>query len=215
MHSTEMNDKKIVKILFSIFFLVGAIFHVVPQTLEMVKVLTPFTLIFSAGFVLYFPLKNTRFRIWFFPTLIVTFALEAIGVETGMIFGAYNYGNTLGIKFFDVPIIIALNWVCVVFGAVTISDHFIKNRFLAAISSAILCTGFDYVMEPSAIYLDYWTWHLGDIPLLNYVAWFLISLIASIYYLLLKPAVRIDRASLMFKLQLVFFAIITFSLIFR
>jgi len=210
-----MNDKKIIKIFFSIFFLVGAILHVIPYTLEMAKILTPFTLIFSTGFVLYFPLKNTRFRIWFFPTLIVTFVLEAIGVETGMIFGAYHYGTTLGIKFFDVPFIIALNWVCVVFGAITISDHFIKNRLLAATSSAILCTVFDYIMEPSAIHLDYWVWHSGDIPFLNYTAWFLISLIASLYYLLLKPAVRIDRASLIFKLQLVFFAIITFSLIFR
>jgi putative membrane protein len=210
-----MNDKKIVKVFFLIFFLVGAILHIIPYTLEMVKLLTPFTLIFSAGFVLYFPLKNTRFRIWFFPTLLVTFALEAIGVKTGMVFGAYNYGATLGIKLFDVPLIIALNWVCVVFGAVAISDHFIKNRLLAAIASAILCTVFDYVMEPSAIHLDYWNWHSVDIPLLNYAAWFLISLVASFYYLLLKPAVRIDRASLLFKLQLVFFAIITFSLIFR
>lgn len=210
-----MNDKKIIKIFFTIFFLVGAILHIIPHTHEMVKILTPLTLIFSAGFVLYFPLKNTRFRIWFFPTLILTFALEAIGVETGMIFGAYNYGSTLGIKFFDVPIIIALNWVCVVFGAITISDHFIKNRLLAVTSSAILCTGFDYVMEPSAIHLDYWTWHSGNIPLLNYISWFFISLIASTYYLLLKPAVRTDRASLLLKLQLVFFAIISFSLIFR
>lgn len=210
-----MNDKKIVKVFFLIFFLVGAILHIIPYTLEMVKLLTPLTLIFSAGFVIYFPFKNARFRKWFFPTLIITFALEAIGVETGMVFGAYHYGATLGIKFFDVPLIIAINWVCVIFGAVAISDHFIKNRLLAATASAILCTVFDYIMEPSAIYLDYWKWHSAEIPLLNYAAWFFISLIASFYYLLLKPAVRIDRASLIFKLQLIFFMIITFSLIFR
>lgn len=210
-----MSDKKVVKIVFTIFFLAGVILHIVPQTLEMAKTLTPLTLIIVTGFVFHFPLKNTRFRTWFFPTLFVVFVLEVIGVETGMMFGAYNYGNTLGIKFFEVPLIVTLSWLCVVFGAVTISDHFIKSRALAAISSAILCTGFDYVMEPSAIHLDYWTWHSGDIPLLNYAAGFLISLIASTYYLLLKPAVRTDRATLIFKLQLMFFAIVTFSLIFK
>jgi putative membrane protein len=210
-----MKDKNIVNIVFFVFFLAGAIFHVVPYTLDMVKMLTPFTLIISAGFVLYHPMKNRKFQIWFFPTLIITFFLEALGVETGLVFGAYNYGATLGFKLFEVPVIIALNWVCVVFGAVVISDYYIKNKFIAALLSAILSTGVDYIMEPSAIFLDYWTWDGGDIPLLNYTAWFVISLTASIFYLFIKPEVRTDRATLMFKLQVIFFAIITTSLIFR
>lgn len=210
-----MKDKAAVKLIFFLFFLCGAIFHVVPYTLNMVKILTPLTLIISSAFVLHHPLKNRKFRIWFFPTLVITFILEAVGVETGMVFGAYSYGATLGVKLFEVPFIIALNWVCVVFGAVVISDYFIKNKLIAATLAAILSTGFDYVMEPSAIFLDYWTWEGGDIPTLNYTAWFLISFAASVFYLILKPQVRIDRATLLFKLELMFFAIITTSLLFR
>ena len=36
---------------------------------------------------------------------------EFIGVNYGVIFGEYIYGNNLGFKLFGVPFLIGLNWV--------------------------------------------------------------------------------------------------------
>ena len=39
---------------------------------------------------------------------------EIIGVQTGILFGSYAYGETLGLKIFGAPLVIGLNWVTTV-----------------------------------------------------------------------------------------------------
>jgi putative membrane protein len=38
-----------------------------------------------------------------------------LGVHTGILFGNYKYGNALGLKLNDVPILIGINWFIVVY----------------------------------------------------------------------------------------------------
>ena len=45
---------------------------------------------------------------------------------------------------------------------------------MAAITGALM-TAFDYVMEPAAIRLGYWSWSGGEVPLANYLGWFTIG----------------------------------------
>ena len=52
---------------------------------------------------------------------------EIIGVNKGLIFGEYSYGNALGIKVFGVPILIGINWCILVFITGFISDKFFQN----------------------------------------------------------------------------------------
>ena len=47
-----------------------------------------------------------------FVTGVVT---EIIGVNTGILFGTYTYGDFFGIKVFDVPLLIGVNWFCIVY----------------------------------------------------------------------------------------------------
>jgi putative membrane protein len=48
---------------------------------------------------------------------------------------------------------------------------------------------FDWIMEPAAVKLGFWSWEGGQIPLLNYISWFLLSvfLLAIFSRLKLKP----------------------------
>jgi putative membrane protein len=55
--------------------------------------------------------------------------LEVVGVKTGLIFGEYKYGSTLGIKLFEVPLIIGFNWVFVILGSISISRLITKMFF--------------------------------------------------------------------------------------
>ena len=116
---------------------------------------------------------------------------EIIGVHSGLLFGQYQYGTVLGVKLFDVPVLIGINWFVIVFcsgsimyqlqqwtlqrfdEAAQISSSFQKLSLI--VDSALLATFFDYVMEPVAVKLQFWSWQDGNIPVLNFICWFIIS----------------------------------------
>ena len=50
---------------------------------------------------------------------------EILGVNYGLIFGKYDYGDNLGLKLLGVPLLIGLNWVVLTFICGSISNHFI------------------------------------------------------------------------------------------
>jgi len=52
------------------------------------------------------------------------------------------------------------------------------QRISIVVDGATLAVLFDYLMEPVAIKLGYWQWlDKGEIPLYNYICWFIISMI--------------------------------------
>lgn len=203
-----ISNKEIV-FLYIIFF-VGIIGHLYDPLQNLMLLLTPATLLLTGLVVLFFSFKTStnKFLLWAVLTYTVTFILEVIGVKTGLIFGEYNYGNTLGIKLFDVPLIIGFNWVFVILGSISISRLMTSNLFLSASISAFIAFLFDLILEPVAVKLDYWSWSEGIIPLQNYLAWFVIALISALGFSYLKVKV-ISKISLHYLLvQFVFFVIL-------
>jgi putative membrane protein len=126
--------------------------------------------------------SGKRFLLWGAAVYVVTFFLEALGVATGLVFGEYRYGPTLGLAAFGVPLVIAFNWAVVVFGAVSMAGRRKRSDFMVAVMTGVVATMFDWIMEPVAIQLDYWTWAGGYIPLQNYLAWFLIATASAFAY---------------------------------
>ena len=53
--------------------------------------------------------------IFFVISFIIGLTTEIIGVNTGLLFGDYQYGSVLGPKLFGVPLLIGLNWFIIVF----------------------------------------------------------------------------------------------------
>jgi putative membrane protein len=174
------SNKEIV-FLYIIFF-VGIIGHLYDPLHNLMIIITPLTLFLTGLIVLFFSYKTSsnKFFSWALITYVITFILEVIGVKTGIIFGTYNYGSTLGIKLFDVPLIIGFNWVFVILGSISISRIITTNLYLGSLISAFIAFVFDLILEPIAIKLDYWTWAEGIIPLQNYLAWFVIALISAL-----------------------------------
>ncbi len=171
----------------AVLFAVGAAGHVVAQTLPWMLALTPGFLLLT-GVLAAAPslaADGRRFARWTAGAYALTFAAEAVGVATGAVFGEYVYGPTLGWKVLDVPVIIAFNWVMVVNGAVCIALRIGRfgaggRRWLALpLLAGAISAAFDWVMEPVAIRLDYWTWAGGTIPLQNYAAWFVLAAVLA------------------------------------
>ncbi len=197
-----------------IIFVVGTIGHLLYTTRELMILLTPYTLILTMGLVFYSLLntKNIKLLFWFILTYLITFLIEVVGVKTGVIFGNYIYGNTLGIKVFDVPLLIGLNWVFVIFGSILIAEQISKKIIIIILISSTAALTFDIILEPVAIKLDYWNWVNGNIPTQNYIAWFVISLIATTLFILLKIKIKSDLTKNYFMIQLLFFLILNLFL---
>lgn len=193
-----------------IMYLVGIIGHLVPSTRELMITLTPFTLLLTGGVVVFnsFSSSEKVFIYWGIITYLITFILEVIGVKTGLIFGGYEYGDALGFKILEVPVIIGFNWVLVILGAISISKSFTKNVFIILICSALLAVIFDFFLEPVAIKLGYWNWEQIAVPLQNYWAWFIIAFIFSIALLKIKPDFNRGISREYFIVQFIFFLIL-------
>ncbi len=205
-----MSQKRLIIILY-IIFSVGLIGHIIADLRFLMLILTPYTLLLTGSSVLYFAYKKgeLKFLIWCLIIYIITFSLEVLGTRTGIIFGSYTYGNTLGFKLFNVPLIIGFNWVVVILGAITLSEQIDQNIFLRALMTGTLAVLFDIVLEPVAIILDYWNWEAGLIPLLNYYSWFVISFLASVLYDLFKIRTNEKLPESYFTIQLIFFILLS------
>ena len=109
---------------------------------------------------------------------------EFIGVNYGLIFGEYIYGNNLGFKLFGVPFLIGLNWVILTVICANIASILIKNNstLLIIIVGTSLMLVMDFVMEPIAPKLDLWRFKNLVVPTSNYIGWLIISILTQTVY---------------------------------
>ena len=109
------------------------------------------------------------------------FAIETIGVATGLPYGEFFYGDSLGPKALDlVPYLLPISYLPLVIGAVAASwsdSLFLNHRSLLVFRSALLLTLMDGVLDPGAASLGFWVWPEGGayygVPLSNYAGWLL------------------------------------------
>ena len=175
--------------------------------------LTPLNLLLSLGLFIW---ANNDFSVQFYKVVAILFALgflvEVIGVSTGVLFGEYTYGATLGFKLFETPLMIGVNWILLSLASFGVSSFFLKKQLPIILLSSLLMVLMDVLIEPIAISLDFWTWALGDIPLQNYVMWFFVSFImnAIMSFNRLKIDYRISFGLLLS--QILFFTLLSLSL---
>ncbi|HAY32771.1 MAG TPA: carotenoid biosynthesis protein [Ignavibacteria bacterium] len=182
-----LNDKIKTAIIY-IIFTVGIAGHL-SETLKPVMItLTPYILIITGLLVLIFSkvLSDKKFLIWFLVSYLITFILEIAGVRTGLIFGEYKYGDVLGFSIAGVPLIIGFNWIVVILGGIGIGSLITGKKISIAVIAGITTVIFDYALEPAAVRLNYWSWLSGEIPLQNYLAWYLITFLITLIFFLFK-----------------------------
>ncbi len=122
------------------------------------------------------PQVNKRVLVAAFTAFIVGMIAEILGVNYGLIFGSYEYGDNLGFKILGVPLMIGVNWVMLTFitGAVA-ARWFGQRPLVAAGLGAVLMVLLDLVIEPVAPRFDYWAFESLEVPIQNYVGWFLVA----------------------------------------
>lgn len=164
----------------------GLIGLLIPFTRPWFEAVTPINLILSATLLLYFH-RDWNITFLFFVLFIVLagYWVEVIGVKTQLIFGAYFYKTALGFKVLNVPVIIGVNWLILVYAAGSVVSLLKSHFFIKSMLAAALMLGLDYVIEPVAISHNFWEWADPQVPLQNYLGWFMVSFVLeNVFYLL-------------------------------
>jgi putative membrane protein len=208
MKSTMLNQARKYMLYFLILVYVsGAIGFVLHPSFF--KPFTPYTLAFTCFvFLIHQPLNKLNFVLAFAGIAVVGFVSEVIGVKTGLIFGDYQYGHSLGYKILAVPLVISLNWALLVTCGIIVSKSLSGNKLLRALFSAGLITAIDVLIEQLAPALDFWYFSGGRAGIHNYAGWFIISFGTS--YVFQNHAAQGNKraASTVLALQVFFFGFI-------
>ena len=159
--------------------------------------------LFHAAYVL-----GWRYTLLFFGiTVAISWSYEHVGVETGLIYGAYHYTDALGLKLGHVPIIIPIAWFMMIYPSYIIANLIGSGRQMMtrdknnysnnpitlvqilwlSFLSAVIMTAWDLVVDP---YLSgpterAWIWEDGGqyfgVPLHNFGGWLLTTF--TIYFI--------------------------------
>jgi putative membrane protein len=206
-----VRQKLYVKIFFVIFYIVGIIGLQDAFSQKLFIGLIPYVLLLGFFTVLIFhPLVNQKFITILLTICLLGYFIEVIGVNTQLIFGHYWYGNGLGFKFLNTPLLIGVNWFFLVYCSAVLVDKIPVHYILKITLAALLMLLYDIILEQVAPSIDMWHWNGNIVPLQNYFAWFII---AGFFQILLKwSGIKIQNqiASTIFICQALFFLSLIF-----
>ncbi|MDZ7342932.1 MAG: carotenoid biosynthesis protein [candidate division KSB1 bacterium] len=140
-------------------------------------------------------LSAHKFVLWTLLVFLGGFFVEWVGVKSGAIFGSYVYSATLQPAIGGVPIAIGFAWFNMTMSAAAVSQRLVPARYAdsppgMALVIALAMVVFDFLMEPAAEQLNYWSWREGIVPIRNYFAWFVCGYFFSYVGLRLGLLVR-------------------------
>ena len=153
-----------------------------------------------------------RATVSFMVLFMIGFSAEAMGVNTGWVYGPYHYADFLpGPRLIGVPISIPFSWELNMYPAIYLAlylfpcdllhrpntEKWKKALYVIVFSLVAACisTFYDLLCDPvGCLLLKMWVWHIpgdyfptfwGGIPLANYGGWILTGIIGSIFFLFL------------------------------
>lgn len=167
---------------------------------------TPLTLLLSGGLLLAFQRdKSPAFWSFAISVSMLGFLVEVIGVHTGLFFGHYQYGETLGLKVMDVPVLISLNWFIMTYCCGMLARYLPLPEIARVLLAALLMVGFDACLEPVAGPYDFWHWTANVIPMQNFRDWFIFSCLMQLLFSRARFVKYNALVPLLYLTQLLFF----------
>lgn len=156
--------------------------------------------------VINFPLDSVKSIGFFLAIFLAGFFVEWLGVNYGLFFGEYKYGNNLGYKLGGVPLLIGINWAVLIMICGVLSDKIKYNSYIKALLGAALMVLLDFFIELPAPIFDFWEFSGGVAPVQNYIAWYIISFVMLLAFQKLKLKGDFTFSSHLYAAQLIFFA---------
>lgn len=196
-----------------IFYLVGFVGFLLPVSRPIFELLIPVSLLTNVFLLFLFHRPyNWKHLRFFIAIVLLTFIIEAIGVNTGVLFGEYYYGKSLPVKIWGTPVIIGFNWLLLSYGVVVLLRMKPVLRKYLPILAGVLMTLFDSIMEPVAMKTGMWNWTANSVPLQNYVIWFMVSVLIAASFEIFEIKTQQKIGAWIFVLQFFFFVLLNLFL---
>ena len=142
--------------------------------------LTPVYLLLNMALLIYRFGSNKTLWSMIAVAGFIGYVTEFFGLQTGILFGDYTYGDVLGLKIFDTPLMVGVMWALVMIVIWSLLPRVWGWRRVPL--AGVIAVIYDIILEHFATRFDLWTWD-GSIPLSNALGWFLVaSLIAGIFH---------------------------------
>ncbi len=204
----QIPEKKIIRF-FLIFYFVGLLLFSFEASRSWFFMVTPFSLLLVTALMLCFHRGFHRKTILAFASVfVISFLVEFAGVSTGKLFGNYIYLSALGPKIGNVPLLIGVNWILLVYSSNAIMTYFTNNPALKIFGASGLMVLYDFVLEMVAPVMQMWSFHGRYPPLKNFIGWLVLALLFHGLFLVLKVETKNRPARWLFFIQLVFFVLI-------
>lgn len=183
----------------------------IPALHQTFLTLVPWSLLFSLAILL---INHTSWKpafvIWLFLVFIYGYLVEWIGVYTGRLFGTYHYGASLGWKVDGIPLLIGVNWLILSYCTYDLSGRIFRASLLRIFSASLLMVLLDFLIEPVAIWLDFWQWKDNQVPMQNYLGWLLISMLLFTLTELAGLSWKNKSSPMLYLCLLIFFSALNF-----
>ena len=169
---------------------------------------TPINLLLSFILLLVNTRLNNRLVFLLLSCFTTGMAAEILGVRYGFIFGEYAYGEVLGVKLKEVPLLIGINWCILIFITGNIAQFFSDSFWIKTFVGVALMLALDLVIEPVAPVLDFWIFTDGLASFHNYLGWGLVALPLQMTFHKWKITIEGFYPFHLYILQFLFFTIL-------
>ncbi|MBN2031259.1 carotenoid biosynthesis protein [bacterium] len=165
----------------------------------------------------HFSLNNAI--IFFVISFLVSLISELMSIKWGVPFLAkYTYHPALKpFLFNNVPLFIPLAWYVISFvphvflkylPVLVNKKRSIKRIFIKAFLCTLFMLGIDVFLEPLAVFVNAWSWHIHGayfgIPFTNFLGWFLSGFITHIIYLFFEKPYKTVDSRILYILEVYF-----------
>lgn len=195
-----------------IFYSVAVLGFLIPWTHAVFVAIIPYALLLSVYLLgLYHERYSEKDIAVFLEIALMGFFIEVVGVKTGAVFGLYFYGDALGPKVLDTPLLISINWLFLTYAAYSISQRVSERWYVQVLLTPTLMLLYDLVLEQIAPLMDMWSWENSVVPFKNYLAWWVIGLVFTFSLRFFRVEVKNPLALILFFTQFLFFVILFFG----
>ncbi len=151
----QVSSRKLCTLVLYVLFICGGLWNASHGYQPFMKVLTPIILVAVACAAFFLTYQFTiRSACSALAVVLITFIVEASGVNFGFPFGDYAYTDALGPKLLDVPLAIPFLWLALLTSSWSAADRLLRYKHVVV--AAIVATAFDAVLEFAADSLDLW-----------------------------------------------------------
>jgi putative membrane protein len=111
------------------------------------------------------------------------FAVEVLGVATGLPFGHYTYSGALGLRLLNVPVVVGAAWAWMAWPAWLAALRLGRRRGQRIAVAALALASWDLLLDPRMVDQGFWRWSpwarglpgVPGVPWSDYAGWLLVA----------------------------------------